>query len=58
MPRNKVMYSRVLNQQVVKLVLIVVNDKVLGFNALEDSNNTGLEVVEEERLLPTREVLR
>lgn len=53
----KVKDSRMLKQQVIKLVLIVVDKKVLGFDAFEDGNNAGLEVVEEERLLPTREVL-
>lgn len=46
-----------LKQQVVQLMLVVVDDKVLGFNAFEDGNDAGLEVVEEKRLLPTREVL-
>lgn len=46
-----------LKQQVVKLVLIVIDNEVLGFDAFEDGNDAGLEVVEEERLFPTREVL-
>lgn len=53
----KVKYSRVLKQQVVKLVLIIVDNEVLGFDAFEDGNDAGLQVVEEERLFPTREVL-